>query len=232
MFKGHSARACVPSWGAALHIPKDRLDFVGRWRPSESAEYARTSCTIILKVQEEITRKIRGSAGADLVGEELLFAELKAYCRQRDVPAALIDEMTVLLVKGRTFGTEMGPYHIVENAPVVDFPDDEEEALGAVTLDAVERPEAGRWVVSLAGGGRTQTLHQVGRCWRVPGVHFSRFEWLEEADLEAAETKKYRRVCRDCFPKGVKLGEGNSSSSSSSSCESSDSSQQGRPVPD
>ena len=88
---------------------------------------------------------------------------------------------------------------------------------------------AGAWVVSLARGGGTQTLHRVGSCWRVPGLHFSRFEVLEESQVLSADPKfdcPFSKICSDCFPKGI---EGNTSfdgpeSSSAESIDSSDSS--------
>ena len=65
--------------------------------------------------------------------------------------------------------------------------------------DKVTPIGTGQWVVSLAGGSK-KTLHKIGSCWRQPGIHYKRFEVVEEAELKTMGL--YGRVCKDCFPSG------------------------------
>ena len=71
----------------------------------------------------------------------------------------------------------------------------------------------GQITVSQMKNGKGNTLHQVGRCWRVPGVHYMDFRLLSVSDLTTVpKDLNYQRVCRDCFPR-----QDESSSSDSSS---------------
>ena len=53
------------------------------------------------------------------------------------------------------------------------------------------------YVVAIAGSSRRRRLHQVGRCWRVPGLHYKDFEVFGDT-LPAAED--YHLICRQCWP--------------------------------
>jgi hypothetical protein len=72
----------------------------------------------------------------------------------------------------------------------------------------------GKLAVSLDITGRYQTIHRIGECWRVPGIHYSRFTVLDESELAGA----YDKVCSECFPRpeDAESSEDESSSSSSS----------------
>jgi hypothetical protein len=51
----HSARAVLPSWGAALGFTGGELDYTGRWSPQGSDAYVRTGRSALLRLHEEIT---------------------------------------------------------------------------------------------------------------------------------------------------------------------------------
>jgi hypothetical protein len=53
-------------------------------------------------------------------------------------------------------------------------------------------------VISIVGN-KLRTLHRVGKCWRVPGVHYQIFETISEADARSGAA--YKRTCKDCFRK-------------------------------
>ena len=60
------------------------------------------------------------------------------------------------------------------------------------------KPKEGDWVVSAA---RTNWLHIVGACHRVPGVHYARWSVVKDPVPPSA----YKGACRRCFPKGYPL---------------------------
>jgi len=68
--------------------------------------------------------------------------------------------------------------------------------------DPAEPPEGwqaldlGRRVVSVSSSGTVKTLHEVGKCFRRPGVHYRQFTFLDEN-----ERGEYHQVCKQCFPK-------------------------------
>ena len=77
--------------------------------------------------------------------------------------------------------------------------------------------EKGTFLVSLDTSGRRRTLHQVGRCWRKPGLHFQKFEILGGTEtLEQINIDKYSSICKDCFPEGNRCARGELPTDSSS----------------
>ena len=57
--------------------------------------------------------------------------------------------------------------------------------------------QGAEFVVSISARSGFRRLHKVGpgACWRLPGVHFQRFEWF--ASLERAV---FHEACCDCWP--------------------------------
>ena len=101
--------------------------------------------------------------------------------------------------------------------------------------EAVELSESeddvpdGQWVVSKEKRGRVRTLHKVGLCWRIPGVHYSSYELVSADEIRDAGPNGFGKTCKDCF-KGLESKSSkrpaaqasqNSSSSSGSSSDSS-----------
>jgi hypothetical protein len=112
------------------------------------------------------------------------------------------------------------------------------------------RPRKDSWVLCLERGGRKKTLHKIGFCFRVPGIHYARFIEIssdeaiqfcegaakdaevpgEEFNLRPLPIKHH--VCKSCFPQGTKgpslaeaSDEASISDSESSSSDSSDESE-------
>ena len=221
---GHSDRATLSTWSAGLKISKDRRDFIGRWRPSDSDEYVRTSREIVWGIQSEVAEKIRHSAGEDVCHEEGLIEELASYCSERGMAPESIEAMVQRIAVSRKIfeGTAWQTLTAIEPEPI-------EPAKVVVALDP-EPPEApfdGLWVVSQSGTGAHETLHQIGKCWRVPGTHYKRYVILDDGELDGpvlvGRDKLYTRVCADCFPKGLEGTAESSESSSSGETISSDS---------
>ncbi len=82
------------------------------------------------------------------------------------------------------------------------------------------------WVISQTRGGASETLHQIGRCWRRLGVHFVHFHVLDSQEdvftnLDKDSGKRlYNHVCKDCFPKRLVVGADSETDSGSSSSDS------------
>ena len=61
--------------------------------------------------------------------------------------------------------------------------------------------EVGTFVVSHRACGKARTLHRIGRCWRMPGVHYSKFTVLKDLDsIEDVSLGQFERICKDCYP--------------------------------
>jgi hypothetical protein len=60
------------------------MEVLGRWRPSTSVDYIRTSKEAVLGIQGDVAAKIRsGTRAVDLLGEESLFTNLQAHLLSR-----------------------------------------------------------------------------------------------------------------------------------------------------
>ncbi|CAE7560223.1 unnamed protein product [Symbiodinium sp. CCMP2592] len=81
-FSGHSARNFLTSIAAAIRVPKDDRDFLGRWKVGGggSADYTRTARQIVHRIQEQVAETVllgreRGYVEADALDALQSFAE-------------------------------------------------------------------------------------------------------------------------------------------------------------
>ena len=111
----------------------------------------------------------------------------------------------------------------------IDLPLPNPEVIDPVEFDVMEpllgyrQLDVGRKVVSLSKGNKSRTLHVVGNCWRIPGIHYSNYEFWDEGERGA-----YHALCKDCFrnEQGLIVDSSGSGSETSNSSDSSDSSNQ------
>jgi hypothetical protein len=203
---GHSARATVPTWAAACGVPKEQVDRLGRWKPSESAEYVRTLKPLVFATQNFIAEQIR-IAEEDRFEQRSLLEQINAFGVGRELDdvsvwRALKNLNEAQGVCAATKGKKPAwscPKDGVAPKQAAEIFDDADSTEG----DG-ERPyqiEVGSWVVSRKRNGKARTLHRVGNCWREPGKHYAHFEVLSEAEIESADQRdcKFNAICKDCF---------------------------------
>ena len=58
----------------------------------------------------------------------------------------------------------------------------------------------GTYVLSVIGRSERKTLHRVGECHRVPGVHYVKYQLVGN---DPPDAKEFHRSCRACFPRGL-----------------------------
>jgi len=61
-----------------------------------------------------------------------------------------------------------------------------------------EKARHGVYVLSITGRGGRKTLHRVGECHRVPGVHYGKVEVVRKNPPAAPE---FHQSCMICFPR-------------------------------
>ena len=222
-WSGHSDRSTIPTWAAAMGISSDRIDDVGRWSAKQSAQYSRVSMENARGVQDEVAKKIREAGTEDVCFETGLLDKLSELCSDRGANVEEVTEMLRRILEVKEALPALGPTALVI--------DSDEAVSGVATtydFNELEPPEGwtqlsfGRRVVSTTGAGGPKTLHQVGSCWRVPGVHFRNYVLLD-----IGEKGDYHALCHDCFPKSkdpletevVSSGTDSSNSSSDSDTE-------------
>jgi hypothetical protein len=216
----HGDRATLVNWLYVLLEPKDTRDAVGRWSPSGSDEYIRTSKAVILVAQRKVASMIRqGHADAIIAGEEEILEKLKLFLTSRGLTGEAIESQCSRLRTRKDY--MVSSYAVVPDAEIEAWDGFGDLAMAAdVDTDEdlfLPSPLAPGQIVISKAGGKRQTLHQVGRCWRVPGVHYLEYETLSESDLSTVpKDLGYQRICRDCFPTDSVLSESESSSESDS----------------
>ena len=216
----HSERNTVNTWAAILEVEKSQRDNLGRWRPEDSDGYARNSCIIVSRIQGLVSKAIRNSCGKDIFGEEILLEELREFCSKRNLNSELVDKSCDRIRQCSRLCSILGlpgqpiPLDDLDDIKVVEAADQEEDEppFGWNQLSKGAR------VVSLGKGDEERTLHIVGNCWRVPGIHYSRYVTLDDDEVGL-----YSKVCKDCLPSHGLEVPSESESESSSSDSSSDS---------
>jgi hypothetical protein len=217
-WSGHSDRPTLTSWASILGHPGEHIEMIGRWSPSSSEEYIRTAKTTVLRLQASVAKAIREAGQEDILGEAALADQLDAYLTERGIPSELIFEQLTSLMAWHRINVSPEEEGNPGTPEVIQTVEPPEEA----DTEGTEIP-AGSWVISLSNTGKVMTLHLVGSCWRVPGVHYRHFRTIsmEAVAGDLRPNGEYNRVCRECFP-GLPTSGNDEDGSSEGSATSSD----------
>jgi hypothetical protein len=137
--------------------------------------------------------------------ERFLVDELTKFCRERNVSEDKIGIMVKNLSGGennewewdlnRAEDVDKFEVHIIFDAPGGELGQRRDDLPDDFQLSA------GTWVVSQSQAGRDCTLHKVGSCYRIPGVHYMHYTQLSEEEMTVC--RSFNRVCADCYPAGL-----------------------------
>ena len=212
-FRGHSPRNFLTSVAAAIGVPRDDRDFLGRWliaREKGSAEYTRAARAIVHRIQEEVCRAILTPDGATYNEEEIL-EELKAYIDEQGSSGALTRRRHDILKRpdgGRHLSLKWPPFEVD-----VEASDDEIEEAGT---DPPQDADC-KYFIAVSKKSGHRRLHLNGPCHVKPYL-CSSVSFVNEVSLDDIDS-----ICRDCKPRMRKdqdqdvVGESTSGSSSFSS---------------
>jgi hypothetical protein len=196
----------LPTWAAALGFEKQDRDYLGRWLPQESDEYLRNVSEVVGRIQHAVATKLRTKLGGGALHETEMFQELMTYALKRGYEEPDVCKM-VEQMEHRGFNT--AEVHAISDDEGHDgqgdarpFPEDFDKELPVDPAETrANRPDS-ELVLSTDAAGKTMTLHKVGACWRVPGIHYRRFRTVSsEKDLEAG----CGVLCKECWPKSRNL---------------------------
>lgn len=226
----HSERVTAMSWAAALGVSPEARKRWGRWKPSTDEEYAKTSATLVMGAQNDLAEKLRAGLGhRDIVEDDLVLSSLGAWLEQRHFTEMEIDDQlrALRLHRGPRWKKLDGMGELA--IPIAESEGEEEEGDHPPTTPVLEVGEEmdgldlqvdrsevlavtlGTFVLSVVGRSKKRTLHRVGACYRIPGVHYKDFLVVgnHRPVLESGE-----KLCTSCFGKGDKLvAEANASAS-------------------
>lgn len=198
----HSARATLPSWvGCLAEFPVGWSDLLGRWGATRAEGYIRTHRQRVEKMQQAAAQKFKTAHDPhEALGEKDLFDQVASFLHHKGYTEADIkDQVTRLTVSPLC----AMPVDVPEPSPVSSGISDDEMAPVPSASGLIEQTELssdipeGTYVVSTAGSARR--LHQVGRCWRKPGVDYLSFMVLGSSPPDPS---LYKTFCKFCWPAG------------------------------
>ena len=228
----HSERTTMRTWADAAKISPEVKKQMGRWLPTTDQAYERTCRANVLSAQEKMASFIRGGIGRrDVFDEASVFAALTEKMESMEFPKGAIE---VQIDKLQVFGKEPTPKRIrlTPNGPIYEDAEDAprdrrlEDLFGDESdveppqveweymeddekgVERIKTPSHGNYILSVVGRSQTKTLHRMGECHRVPGVHYSKFEVIGDNPPAASQ---FHRSCLVCFPRGTGAGEEESS---------------------
>lgn len=218
----HSSRASLVSMARALLLPKAIADRLGWWAVGDAAseEYIRTYRMLAAKVQENVGKFVRHALNKDcpdVIGEDFVREKLEEHLKDA-CPAGRVEGFEGSWASFResltTFRAEdkaedkvteekaapkwarpeghddMTPEAMERRKALETMPPSDDEKVEAPEA----KPKEGDWVVSVA---RTNSLHIVGACHRIPGIHYAKWSIVKDPVPPSA----YKGACRRCFPK-------------------------------
>ena len=214
----HSERSTLRSWAHAARVAGDIRKLLGRWQQTVDEGYERTARVSVLEAQKGMAVFIRENLGKqDPVDEtavlNLVAKRLEVLGKDDEVKDSQVGRLMSFLPIGMGASSAKVPSWGSDDLRAEREPDTSpadsdgewSEPEGCV-LDEEKGTTAeelrGQYVISIVGRSRTMTLHRVGECHRIPGVHYASFE---VCGTEVPDAGRYHRACRPCFAKGGPL---------------------------
>ena len=172
-------------------------------------EYVKTTKMLVLEVQGQVASTIKRIGWSkDPVGDEEVLQQLAERLEERAVDEAVVKKQLRRLrfLQKSQQESMLGAADTVRRGPIEEKKDEEPEEedpkdwdmeeFEAGIVDPVSEVLTGTYVMSLVGRSRKRTLHQVGACYRKPGLDYRDFVVIGEnrAELVAGE-----RLCGSCF---------------------------------
>ena len=205
---GHSARHCLPSWGAAVGILRA---FLGRWRAG--VEVDMTSRQIVHAAQEKVARAF--CTGDPQFSETEVFDEMRLFAKERGL------EIRPALWEHIVWKRRESVVAMFLNYPTVDIKMvpgilGDEDDIPLIPEEDGEEAAAPFWIsISRRTGFRRLHRHQ--------GCGVSRSTVFKSMEVSKITADVADKKCRICFrdETGSKESEGDDTSSGSSSSSSS-----------
>ena len=208
----HSERVTMASWAGAVKIRPDIVKRWGRWSPSVDEEYVKTSKILVLEAQGQVADSIKKAGWSkDPVGDEEVLQQLATRLEERGVAEGVVKkQLKRLRFHQRSVQEEMLGAADVSRRGRLTAPEEKSgeeddeveekrwdmEEFEAGVMDPLSEVPNGTYVMSLVGRSRKRTLHQVGACYRKPGLDYRDFVVIGENRPVLAVGEK---ACGSCF---------------------------------
>ena len=224
-FSGHSPRHWLPSVSAALGVPKEKRDYVGRWHVNlhQSQDYVLTSRQIVHEVQELVCNSIcRGTPG---FCETEMLEDFSEYLRGKEVPDDEVKQVIASheVVKKNVNDDGVESWNLQRDWPGLELlwqsggehaMRSEHDHEGVDQPDTDQAPiedEQAPFFVTISRRSGFRRLHRRGYCGVFHGT-CQQVEFLRRVDSAAADA-----FCKICLKKGGLRETSNLESSTSGS---------------
>ena len=209
----HSERSTMVSGLAAVGVPKDERDLLGRWKPEGSDQYLRTYNAAVGAMQKRYAGMVKDGTAYERFDEGIIFEDLKRWLRDAWTAD---EEQADHGVENWKRQLKLGSVPMVE-VRVMDTPTDAltptelagnssgEEAVGEAPIKRMRKSPGvrdedrggGEYVVVYRRAGRG-TLHRLGPtgCWMAKRREFKKCE----AHETCPPPETYSVRCRLCWP--------------------------------
>lgn len=218
----HSERVTMISWAAALGVDKEIRKRWGRWQASTDEENVKTSLTMVFEGQRTVAERLRSNMHkVDEIEDDGVLQELAAWLCSRGYgeSEAQLQMRRLMTRKGPKWrmadGFGVKESRAVASSPSVrspspllsptePAPDLQPDQLAEDMIEDTNAMEIGRgaFVLSVVGRSKKRTLHQVGACYRIPGVHYKEFVVVGDTRPTLEPNEK---LCTSCFGRDQKL---------------------------
>ena len=176
---------------ALLNIPREKREFLGRWRVACcSDEYLRSARSIVRQLQCDIVAGVLG----DLSGEvkSIGLSDLELHLRQAGEPESVVKDQLSLLDVGRWSAPP--PVESFEAPGGAALPAEKSDNESAASLSSEEEY---KYFVCITKNRRYRRLHRWNGCGTKPGRNIATFEGF--SDLRGVQ---YDAACRHCWKDG------------------------------
>ena len=182
----HSERNWLPSVAASLGESRDLINRLGRWQAECSEHYVRTTRQAVEAFQVKVASRVRERT-EDFIGESAVIERFLTYTEQREWSSAADHE---------AWASRLFWFFRPAGLPAPILP----EAIADASDNEAKDSQLEGFIVSITGTQRRRRLHYIGRCWRVPGVHYAEYIAYGE---EFPPADAYHAVCKLCWPLGA-----------------------------
>ena len=234
----HSERVTIMSWALIAEVRETRRRW-GRWSPGVDEEYAVTTKRVVTTAQAGLASKIRGQYGiTDYVDDRSVLNGFSLWLQTVRFKTVTESHLESLKISPPMWGgMGEGPVKLVKkplvakeemevqfvDSPTEVFSDDE----GMDDIPPGERFPLGTFIVSVVGRTKRRTLHIMGGCYRVPGVHYREYVvvGMERPEISAECGERLRSTCftpKEKIAEALTTGEEAEQSTSSESSSSED----------
>ena len=190
----HSERATLTSALAAIGIPKEQRNLIGRWSPDGSDDYVRTYRAAVRDLVSRFVSTVAAGRSYEAFDEEDAYVQVQLRVIGQVGEEAAV-EAAVFNLK------ELAAGRLEENGGRrrLRIPDRGASLSLAVPPGEVEEEDLfkPKYLIVFTHNRRCARLHLARGCWRARQWSFACFEYV---DQDPPPRDAYNAVCRGCWP--------------------------------